>query len=125
MLTIWNSEPIINYNHKRTRFRKQYRGRTKGIAYRGNHISNRQAMTQNARRGGKLWVCIFPDKPVTLRPTKTRTASRKGSLEYWVVVVKLGRILYEMSGVTENIARRAISIATSEMPMRTQFIISG
>ena len=117
----------------------------KGISYRGNRISfgkyalqapepawitsrqieaGRRAMTRNARRGGKIWVRIFPDKPVTLRPAETRMGSGKGSPEYWVAVVKPGRILYEMGGVTENIARRAISLAASKMPIRTQFIIS-
>nr|YP_009994603.1 ribosomal protein L16 [Swertia souliei]YP_011003537.1 ribosomal protein L16 [Swertia marginata]QWK39879.1 ribosomal protein L16 [Swertia bifolia]QWK40478.1 ribosomal protein L16 [Swertia przewalskii]QWW91888.1 ribosomal protein L16 [Swertia wolfgangiana]QNP08763.1 ribosomal protein L16 [Swertia souliei]WPS65841.1 ribosomal protein L16 [Swertia marginata] len=131
---------------KRTRFRKQHRGRTKGISYQGNRIcfgkyalqalepawitsrqieAGRRAMTRNVRRGGKIWVRIFPDKPVTVRPAETRMGSGKGSPEYWVAVVKPGRILYEMNGVTENIARRAISIAASKMPIRTQFIISG
>ena len=87
--------------------------------------AGRRAMTRNARRGGKIWVRIFPDKPVTVRPTETRMGSGKGSPEYWVAVVKPGRILYEMSGVAENIARRAISIAASKMPIRTQFILSG
>ena len=117
----------------------------KGISYRGNHIcfgtyalqalepawitsrqieAGRRAMTRNARRGGKIWVRIFPDKPVTVRPAETRMGSGKGSPEYWVTVVKPGRILYEMGGVTRNIARRAISIAASKMPIRTQFIIS-
>ncbi|KAK1405853.1 hypothetical protein QVD17_42456 [Tagetes erecta] len=82
-------------------------------------------MTRNARRGGKIWVRIFPDKPVTVWPAETRMGSGKGSPEYWVAVVKPGRILYEMGGVTENIARRAISIAASKMPIRAQFIISG
>nr|QUB07719.1 ribosomal protein L16 [Reaumuria songarica] len=118
----------------------------KGTAYRGNRIcfgryalqaleptwitsrqieAGRRAMTRNARRGGKIWVRIFPDKPVTVRPAETRMGSGKGSPEYWVAVVKPGRILYEISGVTENIARKAISIAASKMPIRTQFIISG
>nr|UUJ37605.1 ribosomal protein L16 [Firmiana hainanensis] len=131
---------------KRTRFRKQHRGRMKGISYRGNCIcfgryalqalepawitsrqieAGRRAMTRNVRRGGKIWVRIFPDKPVTVRPTETRMGSGKGSPEYWVAVVKPGRILYEMSGVAENIARKAISIAASKMPIKTQFIISG
>nr|QXO89457.1 ribosomal protein L16 [Caesalpinia pulcherrima] len=131
---------------KRTRFRKQHRGRMKGISSRGNHIcfgryalqaleptwitsrqieAGRRAMSRNARRGGKIWVRIFPDKPVTVRPTETRMGSGKGSPEYWVAVVKPGRILYEMSGVTENIARKAIAIAASKMPIRTQFIISA
>nr|YP_009767044.1 ribosomal protein L16 [Tachigali costaricensis]YP_009767071.1 ribosomal protein L16 [Tachigali costaricensis]YP_009768955.1 ribosomal protein L16 [Arapatiella psilophylla]YP_009768982.1 ribosomal protein L16 [Arapatiella psilophylla]QIS97579.1 ribosomal protein L16 [Tachigali costaricensis]QIS97606.1 ribosomal protein L16 [Tachigali costaricensis]QIS99573.1 ribosomal protein L16 [Arapatiella psilophylla]QIS99600.1 ribosomal protein L16 [Arapatiella psilophylla] len=131
---------------KRTRFRKQHRGRMKGISSRGNHIcfgryalqaleptwitsrqieAGRRAMSRNARRGGKIWVRVFPDKPVTVRPTETRMGSGKGSPEYWVAVVKPGRILYEMGGVTENIARKAIAIAASKMPIRTQFIISA
>nr|YP_009705542.1 ribosomal protein L16 [Valeriana officinalis]YP_010464101.1 ribosomal protein L16 [Valeriana fauriei]QFQ35237.1 ribosomal protein L16 [Valeriana officinalis]URQ21611.1 ribosomal protein L16 [Valeriana officinalis]UUL71453.1 ribosomal protein L16 [Valeriana fauriei] len=131
---------------KRTRFRKHHRGRMKGISYRGNHIcfgkyalqalepawitsrqieAGRRAMTRNAHRGGKIWVRIFPDKPVTVRPAETRMGSGKGSPEFWVAVVKPGRILYEMGGVTENIARKAISIAASKMPIRAQFIISG
>nr|YP_009435349.1 ribosomal protein L16 [Lobelia patula]ATG25350.1 ribosomal protein L16 [Lobelia patula] len=131
---------------KRTRFRKQHRGRMKGISSRGNHIcfgkyalqalepawitsrqieAGRRAMTRNARRGGKIWVRIFPDKPVTVRAAETRMGSGKGSPEYWVAVVKPGRILYEIGGVTQNIARRAISIAASKMPIRTQFILSG
>ncbi len=118
----------------------------KGISYRGNHIcfgkyalqalepawitsrqieAGRRAMTRNARRGGKIWVRLFPDKPVTVRPAETRMGSGKGSPEYWVAVVKPGRILYEMGGVPENIARRAILIAASKMPIRTQFISSG
>nr|YP_010039841.1 50S ribosomal protein L16 [Primulina ophiopogoides]QOY46307.1 50S ribosomal protein L16 [Primulina ophiopogoides] len=131
---------------KRTRFRKQHRGRMKGMAYRGNRIcfgkyalqalepawitsrqieAGRRAMTRNARRGGKIWVRIFPDKPITLRPAETRMGSGKGSPEYWVAVVKSGRILYEIGGVTENIAKRAILTAASKMPIRTQFISSG
>ncbi|TYH16935.1 hypothetical protein ES288_A05G154100v1 [Gossypium darwinii] len=81
-------------------------------------------MTRNVRCGGKIWVRIFPDKPVTVRPTEIRMGLGKGSLEYWVAVVKPGRILYEMSGVAKNIARKAISIAASKMPIKTQFIIS-
>ncbi|KAK4285064.1 hypothetical protein QN277_001808 [Acacia crassicarpa] len=80
-------------------------------------------MSRNSCRGGKIWVRIFPDKPVTVRPTKTRMGSGKGSPEYWVAVVKPGRILYEMARVTENIARKAIKITASKMPIRTQFII--
>nr|YP_009435262.1 ribosomal protein L16 [Lobelia malowensis]ATG25263.1 ribosomal protein L16 [Lobelia malowensis] len=131
---------------KRTRFRKQHRGRMTGISSRGNHIcfgkyalqalepawitsrqieAGRRAMTRNARRGGKIWVRIFPDKPVTVRAAETRMGSGKGSPEYWVAVVKPGRILYEIGGVTQTIARKAISIAASKMPIRTQFILSG
>ncbi|PRQ49134.1 putative ribosomal protein L16 [Rosa chinensis] len=117
----------------------------KGMSYRGNRICfgiyalqalepawitsrqievGRRAMTRNACRGGKIWVRIFPDKLVTVRPTETCMGSGKGSPEYWVAIVKPGRILYEMSGVAENIARRAISVAPSKMPIRTQFILS-
>nr|YP_009896997.1 ribosomal protein L16 [Hesperis persica]YP_009897333.1 ribosomal protein L16 [Hesperis tristis]QKK43631.1 ribosomal protein L16 [Hesperis persica]QKK43967.1 ribosomal protein L16 [Hesperis tristis] len=130
---------------KRTRFRKQHRGRLKGISSRGNRIcfgryalqtlepawitsrqieAGRRAMSRNVRRGGKIWVRIFPDKPVTVRPAETRMGSGKGSPEYWVAVVKPGKILYEMGGVPESIARKAISIAASKMPIKTQFIIS-
>nr|YP_009437594.1 ribosomal protein L16 [Primulina liboensis]ATG27919.1 ribosomal protein L16 [Primulina brachytricha var. magnibracteata]ATG28095.1 ribosomal protein L16 [Primulina liboensis] len=118
----------------------------KGMSYRGNRIcfgkyalqalepawitsrqieAGRRAMTRNARRGGKIWVRIFPDKPITIRPAETRMGSGKGSPEYWVAVVKSGRILYEIGGVTENIAKRAILTAASKMPIRTQFISSG
>nr|YP_010031076.1 ribosomal protein L16 [Sarcodum scandens]QJQ79353.1 ribosomal protein L16 [Sarcodum scandens]QOV01921.1 ribosomal protein L16 [Sarcodum scandens] len=131
---------------KKTKFRKQHRGRMKGKASRGNHISfgkyalqalepawitgrqieaGRRAMSRNVRRGGKIWVRIFPDKPVTARPAETRMGSGKGATQYWVAVVKPGKILYEMGGVAENIARKAMSIAASKLPIRTQFIISG
>nr|QBX00587.1 ribosomal protein L16 [Pelargonium zonale] len=130
---------------KKTKFRKEHRGRMKGRSSRGSRISfgkyalqalepawltsrqieaGRRAMTRNVRRGGKIWVRIFPDKPVTVKPTQTRMGSGKGSPEYWVAVVKPGRILYEMGGVAENLARKAIEIAASKMPIRTQFIIS-
>nr|QOP63802.1 ribosomal protein L16 [Eruca vesicaria subsp. sativa] len=136
---------MLSYNPKRTKFRKQHRGRLKGISSRGNRIcfgryalqtlepawitsrqieAGRRAMTRNVRRGGKIWVRIFPDKPVTVRPAETRMGSGKGSPEYWVAVVKPGKILYEMGGVPENIARKAIEIAASKMPIKTQFIIS-
>jgi len=118
----------------------------KGISYRGNHIcfgryalqalepawitsrqieAGRRAMSRNVCRGGQICVRFFPDKPVTVRPTETRMGSGKGFPEYWVAVVKPGKILYEMGGVPENIARKAISIVSSKMPIRTQFIISG
>ena len=135
----------IDYNPKRTRFRKQHRGRMKGISRRGNFISSgryalqalepawitarqieagRRAITRCVRRGAKIWVRIFPDKPVTIRKTETRMGSGKGDPKYWISVVKPGRILYEMSGVSEIVARRAISIAAHKMPIRTQFISS-
>nr|YP_009628296.1 ribosomal protein L16 [Greenwayodendron suaveolens]QBO27010.1 ribosomal protein L16 [Greenwayodendron suaveolens] len=117
----------------------------KGISYRGNHIcfgkyalqaleptwitsrqieAGRRAITRYARRGGKIWVRIFPDKPVTVKPTETRMGSGKGRPKCWVSVVKPGRILYEMGGVSETVARAAISIAAYKMPIRTQFIIA-
>nr|YP_008378819.1 ribosomal protein L16 [Najas flexilis]AFY64152.1 ribosomal protein L16 [Najas flexilis] len=130
---------------KRTKFRKQHRGRMKGISSRGNHISfgkyalralepawittrqieaGRRAMTRYARRGGKIWVRIFPDKPFTQRTTEARMGSGKGNPKYWVAVVKRGRVLYEMVGVSETVARRAMSIAAYKMPIRTEFIIA-
>lgn len=130
---------------KRTKFRKQHRGRMKGTSSRGNNISfgkyalralepawittrqieaGRRAMTRYARRGGKIWVRIFPDKPFTQRTTEARMGSGKGNPKYWVAVVKRGRILYEMVGVSETIARRAMSIAAYKMPIRTEFIIA-
>nr|UDZ60892.1 50S ribosomal protein L16 [Echinodorus cordifolius]UDZ60893.1 50S ribosomal protein L16 [Echinodorus paniculatus] len=130
---------------KKTRFRKQHRGRMKGISSRGNRVcfgkyalqalepawitarqieAGRRAMTRYARRGAKIWVRIFPDKPVTLRTAETRMGSGKGSPEYWVSVVKPGRILYEMSGASETRARVAIGIAASKMPIRSQFVIA-
>ena len=133
----------IDYNPKRTKFRKQHRGRMKGISTRGNSIcfgkfalqalepawitsrqieAGRRAITRYARRGGKLWIRIFPDKPITMRPAETRMGSGKGSPEYWVSVVKPGRILYEISGVSETIARAGMKIAAYKMPIRTQFI---
>ncbi|CAN6453913.1 unnamed protein product [Victoria cruziana] len=123
---------------KRTRFRKQHRGRMKGVSYRGNHIcfgryalqalepawiTSRQieaehwAMSRYARRGGKIWVCIFPDQPITLRLAETRMGSGKGSPEYWVSIVKPDQILYEMGRVSETVARAAMEIAARKMPI--------
>nr|YP_009116154.1 ribosomal protein L16 [Orthotrichum rogeri]AJD22468.1 ribosomal protein L16 [Orthotrichum rogeri] len=128
---------------KRTKFRKQHRGRMKGISTRGNSIcfgkfalqalepawitsrqieAGRRAITRYARRGGKLWIRIFPDKSITMRPAETRMGSGKGSPEYWVSVVKPGRILYEINGIPETIAKAAMRIAAYKMPIRTQFI---
>ena len=135
----------IDYNPRRTKFRKQHRGRMKGSATRGNRISfgrfglqalepswitsrqieaGRRAMTRYAKRGGKLWIRIFPDKPITMRPAETRMGSGKGAPEYWVAVVKPGRILYEMSGVSETVARSAMRIAAYKMPIKTQFVVA-
>ena len=129
---------------KRTKYRKHHRGKMRGVASRGNTIAfgdfalqalepcwitsrqieaGRRAMTRYARRGGKLWIRIFPDKSVTMRPAETRMGSGKGSPEYWVAVVKPGKILYELKGVSENVARAAMRIAAYKMPISTQFIL--
>ena len=128
---------------RRTKFRKQQRGRMRGMAYRGNTINfgeyalqatepcwitsrqieaARRAMTRYIRRGGKIWIRIFPDKPVTMRPAETRMGSGKGSPEYWVAVVKPGRIMFELSGVSESIAREAMRLAGQKLPIKTKFI---
>lgn len=129
---------------KRTKYRKHHRGRMNGKATRGNVISfgdfalqalepswitsrqiesGRRAMTRYVRRGGKLWIRIFPDKPVTMRPAETRMGSGKGAPEYWVAVVKPGKILYELKGVPETVARAAMRIASYKMPIKTQILI--
>ncbi len=128
---------------KRVKHRKQFRGRMKGRALRGNVVShgefglvalepswitNRQieaariAMTRYINRGGKVWIKIFPDKPVTAKPAETRMGSGKGSPEYWVAVVKPGRVMFEMAGVTEEIAREAMRLAAHKLPIKTKFV---
>ena len=131
---------------KRVKRRKVQKGRMKGKATRGNFIaygdygiqasecgwitSNqieaaRVAINRYVKRGGKLWIKIFPDKPVTEKPAETRMGSGKGSPEYWVAVVKPGRILYELSGVSETVARAAMRIAAFKMPIKTQFVMDS
>jgi large subunit ribosomal protein L16 len=128
---------------RRTKFRKQQRGRMKGMATVGNKINfgdfalqalepswitsrqieaSRRAMTRYIRRGGKIWIRIFPDKPVTMRPAETRMGSGRGSPEYWVAVVKPGRILFEVAGVPEQTAREAMRLAQYKLPIKTKFI---
>jgi large subunit ribosomal protein L16 len=128
---------------RRTKFRKQQRGRMTGQATRGSSLNfgdfalqalepswitsrqieaSRRAMTRYIRRGGKIWIRIFPDKPVTMRPAETRMGSGKGSPEYWVAVVKPGRILFEIAGVSEEIAREAMRLAAYKLPIKTKFI---
>ena len=128
---------------KRTKFRKQQRGRMRGVATRGNKISfgqfalqaqdcgwvtsrqieaSRRAMTRYVKRGGQIWIRIFPDKPVTMRPAETRMGSGKGNVEYYVAVVKPGIILFEISGVPEDVAREAMRKAGHKLPMRTKFV---
>jgi large subunit ribosomal protein L16 len=129
---------------KRVKFRKMHRGRMKGKAQRGNTIafgtyalqaldahwitsrqieSARRAIVRYVRRGGKLWIRIFPDKPVTMRAAETRMGSGKGNVDHWVAVVKPGRVLFEMAGVREDQAREAFRLAAHKLPIRTQFVI--
>ena len=131
---------------KRVKYRKQFRGRMKGSAHRGNTvahgqfglmelepawITNRQieaariAMTRYIKRGGKVWIKIFPDKPVTAKPAETRMGSGKGSPEYWVAVVKPGRIMFEMDGITEEVAKEAMRLAGHKLPIKTKFVKRG
>jgi large subunit ribosomal protein L16 len=129
---------------KRTKYRKQQRGRMNGKAFRGGTISfgryalqtlepawitSRQieaariAMTRHVRRGGKIWIRIFPDKPVSKKPAETRMGKGKAAPEFWVAVVKSGRILYEMDGVEEEVAREAMRLAARKLSVATRFIV--
>ncbi len=128
---------------KRVKYRRQHRGRMKGTAQKGNQIvfgeyglqalepawiTNQQieaariAMTRYIKRGGKVWIKIFPDKPVTAKPAETRMGSGKGSPEYWVAVVKPGRVLFELAGVPEDVAREAMRLAAHKLPIKTKFL---
>ena len=130
---------------KRSKHRKMQKGRNRGKATRGNTVaygeyglqtleagwitSNqieaaRIAMTRFIKRGGKVWIKIFPDKPITKKPAETRMGSGKGSLEYWVAPVKPGRIMFEMAGVSEEIAREAFRLAAHKLPVKTKFIVA-
>ena len=129
---------------KRVKYRRVHRGRLKGKATRGNTvtygqyglqalepawITSRQieaariAMTRYTKRGGKVWIKIFPDKPITEKPAETRMGSGKGSPEYWVAVVKHGRIMFEIAGVSEEVAREAMRLASHKLPVKTKFVI--
>jgi large subunit ribosomal protein L16 len=128
---------------KRVKRRKQFRGRLKGKALRGNKItygdygivalepswikSNqieaaRVAMTRFVKRGGQVWIKIFPDKPVTAKPAETRMGSGKGSPEYWVAVVKPGRVMFELGGVSEDVAKEALRLATHKLPIKCKIV---
>ena len=128
---------------KRVKFRRVQRGRLTGKALRGNTISNgsyglvalepawitsnqieaaRIAMTRYVKRGGKVWIKIFPDKPITEKPAETRMGSGKGSPEYWVAVVKPGRVMFEMAGVTEEQAKEAMRLASNKLPIKCKFV---
>ena len=129
---------------KRVKYRRVHRGRLTGKAYRGNKVSNGQfglvalepawitsqqieaariAMTRYIRRGGQVWIKIFPDKPITEKPAETRMGSGKGSPEYWVAVVKPGRVMFEMDGVSEEVAREAMRLAGHKLPIKTKFVV--
>lgn len=129
---------------KKVKYRKQHRGRRTGIAARGSSLNygsfglkaldpgwltNRQieagriAMTRYVKRGGKIWIRIFPDKPVSKKPQETRMGKGKGAPEFWVAVVRSGRILYEMEGVDELVAREAMRLAAHKLPLKTRFIM--
>ncbi|HAT17144.1 MAG TPA: 50S ribosomal protein L16 [Gemmatimonadetes bacterium] len=129
---------------KRVKHRKTHKGRMRGKAYRGNRVSfgeyglqttecgwitNRQiesarvAMTRHIKRGGKVWIRIFPDKPITSKPAETRMGKGKGNPEGWVAVVKPGRMMFELEGVPEETARRAMRLAAAKLPVATQFVV--
>ena len=127
----------------RTKYRKQMKGKTRGLASQGNKVSfgeyglkatdrgritarqieaARKAMTRHIRRGGKIWIRIFPDKPITKKPLEVRQGKGKGNVEYWVAQIQPGKILYEMSGVDENLAKEALKLAASKLPVNTKFV---
>ncbi len=128
---------------KRTKFRKQFKGRNTGLAHRGSAVSfgefglkasdrgqltarqieaARRAMTRHVKRGGKIWIRVFPDKPITKKPLEVRQGKGKGNVEYWVAQIQPGRLLYEMAGVPEDVAREAFRLAAAKLPIRTQFV---
>ena len=131
---------------KRTKFRKQQRGRMNGKETRGASVhfgefglqaqepawitsrqieAARRAMTRSIKRGGQVWIRVFPDKPVTARPAETRMGSGKGAPEFWVAVIKPGRILFEIEGVSEEVAREAMRLAAHKLPIKTKFVSKG
>ena len=128
---------------KRTKFRKQQKGRNRGLALRGSKVSfgefglkaigrgrmtarqieaARRAMTRHIKRGGKVWIRIFPDKPITRKPAETRMGKGKGNPEGWVAPIKPGRMLFELEGVTVEIAKRAMELAGAKLPVKTKFV---
>ena len=128
---------------KRVKFRKQQRGRMRGVATRGNTIAfgqfalqaqecgwitsrqieaSRRAMTRYVKRGGKIWIRIFPDKPITGKPLEVRQGKGKGNVEYWVAQIQPGRVLYEVEGVSEELAREAFALAAAKLPVQTAFV---
>ncbi len=128
---------------KRTKFRKQHKGRNRGLAERGSSVSfgefglkslgrgrltarqieaGRRALTRHVRRGAKIWIRVFPDKPITKKPLEVRQGKGKGAVEYWVALIQPGRVLFEMEGVPEELAREAFALAAAKMPLQTTFV---
>jgi large subunit ribosomal protein L16 len=128
---------------KRTKFRKQHKGRNRGLALRGSTVAfgeyglkaldrgrltarqleaGRRALTRHVKRGGKIWIRVFPDKPITKKPLEVRQGKGKGAVEYWVAQIQPGRVLYEMEGVDEAIAREALNLAAAKLPFKTAFV---
>ncbi len=128
---------------KRTKFRKAQKGRNRGLAQRGSKVSfgeyalkattrgritarqieaARRAMTRHVKRGGKIWIRVFPDKPITNKPLEVRMGKGKGAVEYWVAQIKPGKVLYEIEGVSEELAREAFELAARKLPVRTNFV---
>lgn len=128
---------------KKTKYRKQQKGRNRGIANRGNNVkfgaygmkalvnsritsrqieAGRIAITRHVKRGGKIWIRVFPDKPITKKPLEVRMGKGKGSVEYWVAQIKPGRIIYEIEGVNEEVAKKALELASQKMPFITNFV---
>lgn len=131
---------------KRTKFRKQFKGRNRGLAQRGSSVSfgsiglksvergrmtarqieaARRAMTRHIKRGGKIWIRVFPDKPISKKPLEVRMGKGKGNVEYWVAQVKPGKILYEMEGVSDAIAIEALRLASAKIPFKTAIVKRG
>ena len=128
---------------KRTKFRKQQKGRNRGLAQRGSKVifgefglkatdrgrltarqieAARRAMTRHVKRGGKIWIRVFPDKPITQKPLEVRQGKGKGNVEYWVCQIQPGKVLYEMEGVSEEMAREAFALAAAKLPITTTFV---
>jgi large subunit ribosomal protein L16 len=128
---------------KRTKFRKQHKGRNRGLAQRGSSVSfgefalkstgrgrmtarqieaGRRAMTRHVKRGGKIWIRIFPDKPITQKPLEVRQGKGKGNVEYWVAQIQPGKVLFEMSGVPESLAAEAFALAAAKLPLATTIV---
>jgi large subunit ribosomal protein L16 len=128
----------------RRKYRKEQKGRNKGVATRGNRVSfgafglkalgrgrltarqieaARRAMTRHIKRGGRIWIRIFPDKPISQKPAEVRMGNGKGNPEYWVAEIQPGKVLYEMDGVDEGLARQAFNLAAAKLPLRTAFVV--